>query len=50
LNVRAVFSLIVASGFKVARAAKTVGLRFVLVMVIVASLVGLLIGVLSKLF
>jgi len=44
------FSLLVAMGFRAARIAKTVGLRFLIVVVIIASLLGLLIGILSKWF
>jgi hypothetical protein len=45
-----VLFLLIAVGFRAARAAKTFGLRFLVVMVIVASLAGLLLGFLSKLF
>jgi hypothetical protein len=44
-----VFSLLVGVGFRAARIAKSVGWRLLVVVVIVTSLVGLLIGFLSKL-
>jgi hypothetical protein len=44
-----VFSLLVAVGFRVARTAKTFGLRVLVAMVVVASLTGLLIGFISRL-
>jgi len=44
-----VFSLLVVVGFRVARTAKTVGLRVLVAVVVVASLIGLLIGFISRL-
>jgi hypothetical protein len=44
-----ILSLFVAIGFRAARVAKTFGLRFLIVVVLLAVLAGLLIGFLSSL-
>ena len=45
----AIFSLLLAVGFRAAQVTKTFGLRFVIAIVLFAVFIGLLIGILSKL-